>query len=256
MEKISLKERLSKIYGAIPEPNFDYYAITFLGKEDGDIEFGCYSHWEGFQDDEMKIETRAASIVKAERVAKLWMEIGQGFIVANDSIDFKIYLLIGGHGLIERSIAENAISELLKPRPSVRTGALGFLDVDSIPETAFNKAPTPRTRMSVLKRDDYRCQICGRRAADYVDIELHVHHIRPWKERGLTVSENLITLCHTCHKGLDPHNDFYLFQLLPLTKVPKGIVEEARKYKEAVRRYREKSFYGHSPNFTGKRKSH
>jgi hypothetical protein len=30
--------------------------------------------------------------------------------------------------------------------------------------------------MDVLRRDDFRCQICGRRAADYVDIELHVHH--------------------------------------------------------------------------------
>ncbi|MFP6771619.1 MAG: HNH endonuclease [Alphaproteobacteria bacterium] len=68
--------------------------------------------------------------------------------------------------------------------------------------------------MRILERDDYRCCICGRRASDHVDIELHVHHIRPWGIGGLTVEKNLITLCHTCHNGLVPHHKPALFRII------------------------------------------
>jgi len=69
--------------------------------------------------------------------------------------------------------------------------------------------------MQIVQRDLYRCRICGRRPADYVDLELHVHHIRPFARDGLTIEENLITLCHTCHAGLDPHFRPQLFDLRP-----------------------------------------
>jgi hypothetical protein len=43
---------------------------------------------------------------------------------------------------------------------------------------------------------------------------LHVHHIKPWGEGGLTEEENLITLCHTCHIGLEPHYEEKLYSLI------------------------------------------
>ncbi|MFD3551294.1 HNH endonuclease [Streptomyces goshikiensis] len=58
--------------------------------------------------------------------------------------------------------------------------------------------------MQVLKRDGYRCVVCGRRASDHTDVELHVHHLVPWRMAGPTAGEDLVTLCGTCHKGLDP----------------------------------------------------
>lgn len=51
----------------------------------------------------------------------------------------------------------------------------------------------------VLNRDGYKCQCCkGKRK----DSKLEVHHIVFRSQGGGDVSDNLITLCHTCHKAL------------------------------------------------------
>ncbi len=62
-------------------------------------------------------------------------------------------------------------------------------------------------RQKVLQRDDYRCRTCGAAVAT----NLHVHHIRPFREYGYIAGENenyraankmdnLITLCPSCHR--------------------------------------------------------
>ena len=50
--------------------------------------------------------------------------------------------------------------------------------------------------------------------SEYPEIELQAHHIRPFSRGGLTIDENLITLCSECHQSLDPHFQWDLF-LLP-----------------------------------------
>ena len=45
----------------------------------------------------------------------------------------------------------------------------------------------------VLKRDQWRCQLCGRIG------ELQVHHIRMRSKLGDDIEVNLITLCARCH---------------------------------------------------------
>lgn len=53
-------------------------------------------------------------------------------------------------------------------------------------------------RFQVLKRDDYRCQACGKGA----DTEkLEVDHIIPVSKGGKTEIDNLQTLCHSCNSG-------------------------------------------------------
>ena len=47
---------------------------------------------------------------------------------------------------------------------------------------------------SVLERDGWRCQTCGSREG------LEVHHIEPRSQLGHDTEENLITLCHNCHR--------------------------------------------------------
>ncbi|MBH8562687.1 HNH endonuclease [Nostoc sp. CENA67] len=93
--------------------------------------------------------------------------------------------------------------------------------------------------MQVIQRDGSRCRICGRRPADYVDVELHVHHIRPWGMGGLTQDENLITLCHTCHKGLDPHYNPSLFALISSSKRTFNAENFTNDYWEGVQQYQE-----------------
>ena len=207
MTALSLRQRISKIGARNPDPNLDYYAITVVGTEDGNLIRSCYSHWEGWADVERRIELRAASIVQAERIAKLWRDLGQSCAVVNDYDDMEIFLLSGGNALVEKSVAETVVKNWLKPQPMAQSGEIGFVNVEMLPKGALNRAPTPKQRMRVIKRDSHRCRICGRRATDQVDAELHVHHIRPWADGGLTEDANLITLCHTCHNGLEPHLD-------------------------------------------------
>ena len=66
---------------------------------------------------------------------------------------------------------------------------------------------TPKLRYDILKRDGFRCTICGRGAADGVKLE--VDHIRPVSKGGKTVPENLRTLCFDCNRGKgDQTEDF------------------------------------------------
>ncbi len=58
---------------------------------------------------------------------------------------------------------------------------------------------TDKLRYSILKRDGFKCKICGRTAED--GIKLHVDHIVPVAKGGETVSNNLRTLCETCNRG-------------------------------------------------------
>lgn len=179
MPASSLRQQISDITTRNPEPDLDYYAITVLGKEDGNLSWSCYSHWEGWADVERRIELRAASIVRAERIAELWRDIGQSCAVVNNYDDMEIFLLIGGNALVEKSVAETVVKDWLGPQPVAQSGATGFVHVETLPKGALNRAPSPQQRMRVIKRDSHRCRICGRRPTDYVDVELHVHHIRP-----------------------------------------------------------------------------
>ena len=71
-----------------------------------------------------------------------------------------------------------------------------------------------------------------------MDVELYVHHVKPWGEGGLTVEENLVTLCHTCDKGLDPHGDFGLAIFLGLLDAESGskqLSAGVKNYRAAIR---------------------
>jgi hypothetical protein len=58
---------------------------------------------------------------------------------------------------------------------------------------------TESLRYDVLKRDGYRCQICGATAND--GAKLHVDHIIPVSKGGKTEMSNLQTLCDRCNLG-------------------------------------------------------
>jgi len=68
----------------------------------------------------------------------------------------------------------------------------------SAEQTERNKM-TAGLRYDILKRDKFRCQICGRSAED--GVKLHVDHIIPISKGGLTEWNNLRTLCQDCNLG-------------------------------------------------------
>lgn len=63
------------------------------------------------------------------------------------------------------------------------------------------RQPSLRLRWQVLQRDRFSCRACGASPALTPGVELHVDHIVPWSQGGLTVLENLQALCSTCNLG-------------------------------------------------------
>lgn len=61
--------------------------------------------------------------------------------------------------------------------------------------------PSLRLRYKILKRDNFKCCICGRNPANDPTIELHIDHIIPYSKGGETIESNLRTLCSDCNLG-------------------------------------------------------
>ena len=57
----------------------------------------------------------------------------------------------------------------------------------------------PSLRFRILKRDDYRCQICGDTAQDGAKLE--IDHIHPVSKGGNNNTSNLQVLCRECNAG-------------------------------------------------------
>jgi len=56
-------------------------------------------------------------------------------------------------------------------------------------------------RYKVLKRDRFRCVLCGASPATHLGCVLHVDHVIPHSKGGKTVADNLRCLCETCNLG-------------------------------------------------------
>jgi hypothetical protein len=225
----------------------DYYAFELSADEAGTIWVGSQTHWVGWADEESRIELRKPRLVHPDRIADFWIDFQMPFHVVNAVDDFARWFVYGGHALVEKSVASQLLSESLEPDPCVQTGSQGFTSRQALPSNLFRPVPAPKLRMAVIKRDSYRCRVCGRRPESHLDVELHVHHIRPHGQRGTTHEDNLITLCGTCHRGLDPHYEWSLYSLLRETP-PKSDVKALgrQKYLKGVQAYRKamQQFFG------------
>lgn len=58
-----------------------------------------------------------------------------------------------------------------------------------------------RKRFLVMRRDDFKCRLCGVSPALKPGIVLHVDHIKPYSKGGETILDNLQTLCEQCNIG-------------------------------------------------------
>jgi 5-methylcytosine-specific restriction endonuclease McrA len=64
------------------------------------------------------------------------------------------------------------------------------------PRLQLEPEPYNKLRKEVLRRDGWRCLVCGSRQ------NLQVHHKQLRSQQGHDSELNLITLCAPCHKGL------------------------------------------------------
>ena len=66
---------------------------------------------------------------------------------------------------------------------------------------ADRKTISPKLKLKVMKRDNYKCLICGKSPAIYPELPLEVDHILPVSKGGTNDIENLQTLCFYCNRG-------------------------------------------------------
>ncbi len=58
-----------------------------------------------------------------------------------------------------------------------------------------------KLRFLVMKRDNFKCCMCGASPAKDPAVVLHIDHIVPWAKGGETTYDNLQTLCSDCNLG-------------------------------------------------------
>lgn len=66
-------------------------------------------------------------------------------------------------------------------------------------EKPKRKPIKPSLRFEILKRNDYRCQMCGLTAKD--GAVLQIDHITPVAKGGSNDADNLQVLCRDCNAG-------------------------------------------------------
>ena len=233
--KSDITARIEALLQSEPCMSFDYYAITLGIDADGRLWHAVPTYWVRYTEDRPPREIRAARFVQADLLVHAWRASGQSAMAVNTTDEMLLWFAFGGNAVVERDLAESALTDWLKPKVYVISGEAGYIALSLVPKDALIRAPRPKQRMRVLQRDKYRCRVCGRSPNDHGDLELHVHHIRPWVNGGLTEDDNLIALCHTCHNGLEPHYNSSLFQLLPQVRGNSIAVD----YWDMVQRYQD-----------------
>lgn len=208
-----LRAQLERMRSA-PE-RFQYYALDLTASPDGRILWGGQTEFVGFTESKPLREIRRPHLVYGQRMLDRWRKLGMPGLAVYDQPGLSLFLHLGGNAVIEKRLAKRWLADVLRPQEVAPAGALGFRSLASVDPSALKHAPTQKHRMRILKRDRYRCRICGRKPDEDVDIELNVHHFQPWELGGLTVDWNLLTLCRTCHKGLDPHYERDLINIFP-----------------------------------------
>lgn len=75
------------------------------------------------------------------------------------------------------------------------------LEIDPSTRHKTKRGINLRLRFIVMRRDNFKCRLCGRNPATNPKIVLCVDHIVPWSKGGETIPDNLQTLCSTCNIG-------------------------------------------------------
>jgi|SRR5665213_689114 len=60
---------------------------------------------------------------------------------------------------------------------------------------------TPKTRLRIFQRDNYKCTNCGASPATDPEVRLEIDHHKPFSLGGQDGDDNYRTLCQRCNRG-------------------------------------------------------
>ena len=162
----------------------------------------------GVSPEEMEkwIEMRAS---KARQRGLLGFEVGRALQEEKDrSPHFRnphLALFHTGPGRTQPRVQLRRGSVVIsKALTKVPTGFLGPETPDelgSCEAVRVREHISARTRFYILKRDDYRCQICGASPKTEAGTQLHIDHKEPVAAGGSSDISNLWVLCSRCNLG-------------------------------------------------------
>jgi len=192
----------------------DYYLASIKFVDNKNIFISIDTHWVGQHEQH---EVRKINHVNPDATRKMFDFIGYPLAVIRDSDEFFSLLNIGGHVLISEDLMHEHWSEILQPKVVVKTYERGYVDYNMFASQHKQRFAKSSYRMSIFRRDNFRCRICGVCENDNIHVRLEVHHIKPWEEGGLSDPENLITLCSLCHSGINVVDREYLYKKIGIS---------------------------------------
>lgn len=160
----------------------------------------------------LKVPARARRYTDGEcfeNLLNLWTHLGRAPTFRELDMPPSV---VGGTAYIKRWGAFNEALLAFIARTDADTQSVNLpapVEAEAIIPSPGYTAVTPRVkrnvplgiRFTVLKRDCFRCTLCGASPATSVMCSLHVDHIVPLAKGGRNEITNLRTLCDSCNLG-------------------------------------------------------
>lgn len=98
-------------------------------------------------------------------------------------------------------VNKNNDIQVFKNHPSEKTLSVEEPENRMVIKHKTKREVNWRLRFLVMRRDNFKCKVCGRSPASDIETVLHVDHIKAWIKGGETTFDNLQTLCSKCNLG-------------------------------------------------------
>jgi len=145
-----------------------------------------------------------------DEMARIWAEVGQRpsqgeWENSKPRIAYATYKKrFGGWTnaclkFIEHKMGNSVISE--DPVPARLPAATSQNKIAKKDQKPSSREIPLSVRLKVLNRDNFKCVFCGKSPATDFGTKLHIDHIVPYSKGGLSLFENLQTLCEECNLG-------------------------------------------------------
>lgn len=150
---------------------------------------------------------RATNEQLFENLEHLWEALGRqpkrpDFVKPLSRYSYDVYNRFGSYRkALEAFVASVENHEAGQSDEPPKEAAIDTLHAVVVTRHSTSRTISWRMRFLVIRRDGYKCRICGACPANKPGTVFVIDHIVPWAGGGETVMENLQTLCEPCNGG-------------------------------------------------------